>query len=526
MFGIDFYPTPPSVGLDIIGGEDLQGKKVLEPQGGAGHLVEILQAAGADVIACEIDVNLRKILQTKCKVIADDFLKVTSDQISHIDYIIMNPPFSTAAQHIVHAYSIAPDGCKIMSLANRETVNNPYTKSREQVAELVAQYGSVQELGQCFSTADRKTDVEVVVIRLTKPGVNYDEFNGFFMDEEPEAQANGLIQFNVVRELVNRYVASVKIFDRQIQSAVDLDEMAGTFFRTSDVAFRVTKGSELVTRNEFKKALQKSGWEWIFSQMDLNKYVTQGVKEDINKFVEKQMEVPFTMRNIYHMLNIIVQTAGQRMDKTIMEVFDDITRHHHENRHNVEGWQTNSHYLVNKRFILESNKNRKLEDMTKALCYLTGTNFDEFIGLDQLIDYRYKLKDKDGNYVPRYSERKDLKVVGHEYQLKEIQEWQAKRPGSTIEDSDLKTLWGKWFDWGFFKIKKHLKGTYHVEFVDDQVWSLFNQRVAKLKGYPLQEKKTQTKWQQQRDAKQAGKKPEPKATTPKQKPVILSTIQF
>lgn len=59
------------------------------------------------------------------------------------------------------------------------------------------------------------------------------------------------------------------------------------------------------------------------------------------------------MRNIYRMLEIIVGTHAQRMDKALIEVFDKLTMHYHENRYNVEGWKTNSYYLVNKKFILE-----------------------------------------------------------------------------------------------------------------------------------------------------------------------------
>ena len=38
-----------------------------------------------------------------------DFLTVKSEQISHIDFIVMNPPFSNADKHILHAYEIAPE---------------------------------------------------------------------------------------------------------------------------------------------------------------------------------------------------------------------------------------------------------------------------------------------------------------------------------------------------------------------------------------------------------------------------------
>ena len=83
----------------------------------------------------------------------------------------------------------------------------------------------------------------------------------------------------------------------------------------------------------------------------MQKYATKGLKEDINKFVEQQENIPFTMKNIYRMLEIVIGTQSQRMDKAMIEVFDKVTERYSENRYNLEGWKANSHYLVNKKFI-------------------------------------------------------------------------------------------------------------------------------------------------------------------------------
>ena len=58
------------------------------------------------MIACEKDTNIKKLLNGKCDIIADDFLSVSSEQISHVDYIVMNPPFSEGAKHILHALKL------------------------------------------------------------------------------------------------------------------------------------------------------------------------------------------------------------------------------------------------------------------------------------------------------------------------------------------------------------------------------------------------------------------------------------
>jgi hypothetical protein len=197
--------------------------------------------------------------------------------------------------------------------------------------------------------------------------------------------------------------------------------------------------------------------------MNMQKYATRGLKEDINKFVEKQTNIPFTMKNIYMMLQIVIGTQSQRMDKALLEVFDKLTQHHHDNRFFVEGWKTNSHFMLTEKFILpymveegwgQKDKMRSqyggyvdlIEDMIKALCFLTGMNYDETTPLNHFISH----------IEPRF---------------------------------------GQWYCWGFFEIKGFKKGTMHFRFQSQDLWAKFNQRIAKLKGYPLFEAKAQTAYQ-------------------------------
>jgi hypothetical protein len=264
------------------------------------------------------------------------------------------------------------------------------------------------------------------------------------------------------------------------------------------------------------------------------------LKEDINKFVEQQVEIPFTMRNIYKMLEIVIATNSQRMDKAILEVFDRVTKHHDENKYNVEGWKTNSHYLLTKRFIAPnivqvgwegkingarygSSNLEMIEDLVKALCYITGKNYDDMVSFQDFVDYPYLLV-KDGKYLndPTYSF--DVKIkskTSNPNSYDSIHRYQEKHPGSEIKHTEI--LWGKWFDWGFFKVRAYKKGTVHFEFKEEDVWGRFNQRVAKLKGYPLPEKKAEQTAYQKRNHTFSKKADKPEN---KKKPVIISTIKL
>lgn len=460
MFNPDFYPTPPQIVAKMLEQYNPEGKTILEPSAGKGDIVSELQAQGGKVVGCENDTELKKILATKCNIIEADFFNLTSDKISHIDAIFMNPPFSCADKHVNHAFEIAPPGCKIIALCNSETIQNTFSRERKILKTTIENNGSFEDLGKCFEDAERKTGVNVFLLTITKPGENKNaEFEGFFMDEEPEEQqAEGLISYNVVRDLVNRYIQACKIYCEVLTVEKRLSNITGSFFGDG-LGVQISLSYEY-----YKKALQKAGWMFILNKMNLGKYTTRGVREDINKFVEQQTNIPFTMRNIYHMLDMVVQTAGQRMDKAILEVFDRVTEHHHDNRHNIKGWKTNSHFLVGKKFILpniispakeygytsdcytslRSSYDGTIPDFEKALCFVEGINYDEIIPVNSTIN---------------------------------------------------RNTYGEWYTSQFFKYKGYKNGNMHFEFISEDVWNRFNKRVAKLKGYALFEGKEQTAYQ-------------------------------
>jgi hypothetical protein len=451
----DLYPTPEATIIQMLDGIQISGKIFLEPSAGKGNIVEYLLNMGSkNVLSCENNEELKKILQTKCNIIESDFFNLTSDKISHIDAIIMNPPFSNADKHILHAWSIAPDGCKIISLCNSSTLENAYSKTREQLKSIIEENGSVEDLGDCFNESERKTGVNVSLIKLIKPGASYkSEFEGFFMDEdEPEQHGNALMSYNVVRDLVNRYVAAVKIYDEQLSAAIKMNELTSGFY-SSGMGMNISKDKAPISRNEFKKEMQKSGWNFVFEKMNMGKYATRGLKEDINKFVEQQENIPFTMKNIYRMLEIVIGTQSQRMDKALLEVFEKVTERCHENRYNLPGWKTNSHYLLTEKFIIDNIVKLDyygkmdycyngyidiIEDMQKALCYITGTNYDECTPLTYFIN-------------------------------------------------NIKPMWGQWVCWGFFEIRGYKKGTMHFKFQNPDLWGKFNQHISRIKGYPIYE---------------------------------------
>lgn len=499
----DFYPTPNAVIEQMMIGEEFVGKTILEPSAGKGNIVDWLKSNGAgEVIACENDKNIRKLLNGKCKIIADDFLTVTEDMVSHVDYIVMNPPFSQGARHILHAWEIAPPGCVIIALCNSSNMETYRTEYRV-LQETVKLYGNDEYLGEVFKDdAERQTRVSVSLVKLYKEGSGENEWDGYFFSEVDEDAANlnlgpGLMSYNVVRELVNRYVSAVKLFDETMKAAKKINETAE--FRDYSIdengkqqvnsygylpvkfgAITANEHATEITHDQYKKELQKYYWRIIFNKLNMQKYATQKLRDQINKFIETQKKVPFTMGNVYRVIDMVVQTTGQRMQNALQEAFDHICSFSAENSTAGEKWKTNANYMVNQKFIVPymcssddyyrskpyvslsySGDCNKLEDVNKALCYITGTDYDTIRSLSEAVRQQCP-------------------------------------------------YWGEWFQWGFFLCRGYKKGTMHFKFIDEDVWLKFNLEVAKLRGWNLP-KKTEKK----RASQKHGNKSKDKSSTNK-----------
>jgi len=480
----DFYPTPKEVIEQMMMGEDVAGKIILEPSAGSGNIVDWLKENGAaEVIACENDPHCRKLLADKCRLVADDFLTVTSEQVSHVDMIVMNPPFSKGAEHILHAFEIAPPGCVVIALCNDDSVSEYHSYNRNKILyENIQLYGYTECLGKVFETAERKTSVKVALVKLYKEGTGEEEWQDYMFSQQDEDVLNmndteGLVQHNVVREMVNRYMSAVKMFNEVMEMTQRINDTARATdgkHDTPPIEFRAVESRDgratTVSREEYKKELKKYYWRTIFQMLKMGKYETQSLREQMNRFVEKQVNVPFTMGNIYRVLDMIVQTHGQRMHKALIEAFEHICSFSAENSTAGETWKTNANYMVNRKFIIpcmcdgydgeytgtsawsmakkrvgreyvkvSGSSVEKMCDVCKALCYLTGRDYNEISSLP-------------GGYGGR------------------------------------RAAWNTWFIWGFFRCKAFKKGTMHFEFLDEDVWYKFNAEVAKTKGWTLPKK--------------------------------------
>ncbi len=452
MFDKNFYPTPKEV-IEMMN-FDCFNKTVLEPSAGKGDIIDFCKENGAKSVYCyELNEDLQKIVADKGNLIGSDFLDANPEDVSHIDMIIMNPPFDRADRHIIHAFNIAPEGAEIFALCNWQSVENESRYS--ELSSLVKNYGVSVNFGDCFSDSERKTNVEVGFIQLYKPVVNDNiKFDGFFTEEEYVNTESGVMPYNEIQNIVNRYVDAVKSFKKINEETEKLNNLTPD---DSEVKFIFGHNNTIKDVAQFCKDLQVKAWRSVFNKMKLDKYVTSGVMEDINIFCQKQSNIPFTMKNIYRMFDIIVGTRQNSLDRALEETIDHFTKHTKENRYGVEGWVTNSGYMLNRKFIINymveetwgnSGKltlnyranYKRVNDLIKVLCNLTGCNYDS----------QLKIRDL-------FNDKKGLER-------------------------------GVWYDMSFFEIKCFKKGTVHLRFKDENDWYILNKAYGELKGFTLPEK--------------------------------------
>lgn len=498
MFNKDFYPTPAEV-VDLmlkpllkeIGGVNFfPFKKVLEPSAGKGDILDRILAiqqgklrhnqfkAERDIFAVEIEPELQAILASKnYRVIGDDFLAFQTHL--HFDLIIMNPPFSQGARHVLHAWEVSKGG-EVVALLNAETINNPYSRERKQLATLIERKGSVEYIGKVFTDAERKTQVECAIVRLSKPAV-YSKHD--FLFEESEHESVEGVKYSEMRDVVqkNKYANYELAYNLAIQAKRELMIAESKLSHYCNAAMwghngrndsRVKVIPDLSSNpskhfQEWLEEFNAGAWRGLLRDVDFLNMVTSKVREQLEKRIDEQGLIAFTEENILKTLEALRQNASHLMAESIESIFDKLTAHYHENREQIEGWKTNQAWYVSDRFILPSvvspNFSGKLEvqygshhfdtlnDIDRCLCFLSGKRMLEIEGTRTAINI-------------------------------------AARDGRKVAESE------------FFEIKFFKKGTAHFKWKSEWLRSEFNYVAAMRRGFPLPERMSKKESNTNRDS--------------------------
>lgn len=132
------------------------------------------------------------------RVVHDNFLTMHTSK--HYDLIVMNPPFNEGDKHLLKALEMQQNGGQVVCLLNAETIRNPYSNTRKDLVRKLKEYdASIEYVQNAFRDAERKTDVEVAIVKVKIPAKKPESKilqdlrkEVVIPEEEPKAASAGL----------------------------------------------------------------------------------------------------------------------------------------------------------------------------------------------------------------------------------------------------------------------------------------------------------------------------------------------
>ena len=409
-------------------------------------------------------------------IVAKDFL--TYEPFKQYDLIIMNPPFSNGDKHLLKAIKMQEDfGGNIVCLLNAETIKNPFTQSRKYLAELLEKYNAqIEFIENGFNTAERKTDVEVALVKIVIPPrkeestiyehfkneEHYEEFN---TDEKTEIEVTDFL-----KSIINRYKIEIKSGLELIKLYNDLSPYLRPSFdnETNLYGYNLIRlmdksGHNPITVNTYVKSVRNKYWTALLTNKKVTGQLTSTLQEEYRKKVATYEEYDFSEFNIKMLLNDMNAHIKKGIEEEIDKMYDRLTEEHtyypecSKNKHLYDGWKTNKAWKIDKKVIIPAygifdefyNKPR------------------EYKAYDVLSDIERILNFFDGNLTA-------------DVNLKETIE-------SYFNQGTMKNIPCKYFKATFYK-----KGTCHLVFTCPELIKRFNIYAAKHRGWlpPSYGKKT------------------------------------
>lgn len=412
-----FYPTPIDLANRMMNGVKWDYvSSILEPSAGKGDLADIINRRWnvhrgrswepdkmADIDCIEFDPNLRAILKDKgFRVVHDDFLTYTT--CKKYSLIVMNPPFEYGAKHILRAIQLLENGGQLVALCNAETLRNPCSNERNMLLRILTENDAeIEYLEGAFSKAERKTDVDIALIRYKAPD---SELSHLILDhlkpahkyvDMPEEQAQALTKSDFVEAILDRYNFEVETAVHLIQETEACQRILNQPVVSKNTSyanspFELNMGNNKhASINEAVKRIRKKYWSALFTSPQFMDQLTSNLRNEMFKRVEELGDYEFSKFNILEIMVQMNAQVNEGVEQTIMTLFDDWTRKYHwddhsTNRHYFDGWRTNDAFAVNKKVIiplyafsqwsgsfdLDYTCCEKLEDIERVFNYLDG----------------------------------------------------------------------------------------------------------------------------------------------------------
>ena len=425
MFGPDFYPTPGRIAARMLSMISKDAVYFLEPSAGKGDLAKAILGFGragsysrhqssrhhVDVIESNPDLVAALRRHDELHIVGFDWL--TYGGVSYYDAIVMNPPFSQGATHLLRAWDFLHAG-EIVCLLNQDTIDNPCTQERKRLIEIIQQHGKVEALDSCFHDADRPTDVRVALIYLKKTAEE-DLLNLWHTSDtekpinddigSPEAlpalkDTLGNMEHYYHQALTEMFKAFSHIRKSTLfMQALDIDIRGHRERDDLGTILKLAQGNITAARAEFSRALRRAAWTHVFDQMEFTKWLDSVQTDVLMRDMERNSSIAFTATNIKGTLTNIFLQRKQLFEQSVWNVFQALTRHFKGNAtgdigsgDGRSGWKSNDSYKVNLKLVFpygcrysyggfDIYSTREAgtiySDLDRILAVLDGTKFEE-----------------------------------------------------------------------------------------------------------------------------------------------------
>lgn len=386
----DFYPTPKTLFHRLLSGKRFLDGLILEPSAGKGDMIRYIigmmgRRESYPIDAIENDPRLvNTLMGAGFNVVWDDFL--TYETFKEYDYIIMIPPFSNGVDHVLKAIDLAENqlsDCEIYAILNKQTIDNAFSDKRQELLRKLDEYDAdIEYVSEAFTKAERKTDVEVALIRLKvkQPDAGksiYESLvNDIAGDEAPkelETALSTVVNSNEISEKLNDIERLVIEYETACELARDAFKAAqakqsfysyidnvnkddgdatGEFYSvvTHDKVYRAEDLNEELAK------LRRGYWSLVLDTDEFRKLLTNEAIHKLNRQISVAQSMELNYANIKMLLTAIYANKDDMLIESIVSIFKKITKYHmneySSNIHYYNGWKTNDAYRINKKIII------------------------------------------------------------------------------------------------------------------------------------------------------------------------------
>lgn len=470
----EFYPTPSELAGKMLGMLDWKTvRTVLEPSAGKGDLVNFAKklckslrhSDNVEFDCVELDPNLQAMLVgNEFRLVGDDFLHY--ETVKKYDAIIMNPPFSEGAEHLLKAISMQKRyGGQVVCLLNAETIRNPYCNVRKLLVNTLNELNArIVFVSDSFKRAERKTGVEVAIIALNIPAPHHesDIYDNLYKASEKEyefAEPTALAFGSEIEQLIQHYkvecAAGIELLRQyEAMSPYILDSFDDKYSRPI-IELKVDGSGYGCAVNEYVKKVRYKYWTYLFKKTDFLSRLTSSLQNEYYKMLRALVDYEFSHFNIMQIFCKMNGEIIEGVQREIFVLFDKLSAEHScdnaANVHYYNGWKTNKAKAVGMKAIIPAY------DVFSNYSWDKGT-FNLNRAYHILSDLEKTLNYLDGNLTAEVDLELRLTV--------------AQQAGTT------RNINCKYFSVTFFK-----KGTCHIKFHDRRIVDALNIYVGKCRNY-------------------------------------------